>query len=170
MFLKLDGVGPVVIRPSTNKLHHFVWKKVTFDMWHVTCDMSHMTFDTWHVICDMLGGGGWTFSQNFSCLALTVCDVYHTAVLPSFWPLILGLQWPSTWTFSPVSATCHCAPVSQSAGCQSDRLPVCQSISLPVYHYASLTVNQSASLSVCQSTTLPICQSTSLPVCQSANL
>ena len=32
--IKLDGVGPVDKRPSTNKLHHFVLKKK-----HVTCDM-----------------------------------------------------------------------------------------------------------------------------------
>jgi hypothetical protein len=30
---KLDGVGPVDNRPSTDKLHHFVQKK------KVTCDM-----------------------------------------------------------------------------------------------------------------------------------
>ena len=46
---KLDGVGPVDNRPSTNKLYHFVRKKEeknknqnkkieTCDMWHVTCD------------------------------------------------------------------------------------------------------------------------------------
>ena len=37
---KLDGVGPVDNRPSTNKLHHFVRKL------HVTHDMRHMTRDT----------------------------------------------------------------------------------------------------------------------------
>ena len=40
---KLDGVGPVDNRPSTDKLHHFVRKKikkyVTCDTRHVTCDM-----------------------------------------------------------------------------------------------------------------------------------
>ena len=60
---KLDGVGPVVNRPSTDKLHHFVKKKnkkinyighVTRDVWHVT--------RMWHVTCC----GGWTFSPNFS--------------------------------------------------------------------------------------------------------
>ena len=56
---KLDGVGPVDNRPSTDKLHHFFWRKkkcdmwhVTCDMWHVTCDMWHVTHDTWHVTCD----------------------------------------------------------------------------------------------------------------------
>ena len=43
LFVKLDGVGPVDNRPSTDKLHHFVRKKkrknVTHDMFHVTCDM-----------------------------------------------------------------------------------------------------------------------------------
>ena len=32
--LKLDRVGPVDTRPSTNKLHHFMKKKKS-DMWHV---------------------------------------------------------------------------------------------------------------------------------------
>ena len=72
---KLDGVGPADKRPSTNKLHHFVFKNqklwhvtcdtwhvtcdmwhVTCDMWHVTCDMWHLTCDMWHVTCDMFGG------------------------------------------------------------------------------------------------------------------
>ena len=45
---KLDGVGPVDNRPSTNKLHHFVppQKKVTCDTWLVTW---HVTHDMWHV-------------------------------------------------------------------------------------------------------------------------
>ena len=34
-----------------------------------------MTRDTWQVTCDMLGG--WTFSQNFSSLALTFCDLWY---------------------------------------------------------------------------------------------
>ena len=38
---KLDGVGPVDNRPSTNKLQHFVLKKEKekSDMLHLTCDM-----------------------------------------------------------------------------------------------------------------------------------
>ena len=35
--------------------------------------MWHVTRDTWHVTCL----GGWTFSQNFSSLALTVCDLWY---------------------------------------------------------------------------------------------
>ena len=51
---KLDGVGPVDNRPSTNKLHHFVQKNknihVPHDTWHVTHDMWHVTRDNWRVI------------------------------------------------------------------------------------------------------------------------
>ena len=49
--IKLDGIGPVDNRPSTNKLHHFVkkkWKKC--DIWHMTRDTWHMTRDMWHVV------------------------------------------------------------------------------------------------------------------------
>ena len=46
---KLDRVGLVDNRPSTNKLHQFV-KKMTCDMWHVTRDMWHATCDRWHVV------------------------------------------------------------------------------------------------------------------------
>ena len=42
---------------------------MTHDTWHMTRDMWHVTRDTWHVT----RWGGWTFSQNFSSLALTVC-------------------------------------------------------------------------------------------------
>ena len=79
-FTKLDGVGPVDNRPSTNKLHHLIFKKNTCDTWHVTRDMWHMTCDTWHVTHDtwhVKRLGGWTFSQNFSSLALTVCDLWY---------------------------------------------------------------------------------------------
>ena len=73
--IELDGVGPVDNRPSTDKLHHFVcdmWH-VTRDMWHVTRDMWHVTRDTGHMTCF----GGWTFYENFSSLALTVCDLWY---------------------------------------------------------------------------------------------
>ena len=75
---KLDGVGPVDNRPSTDKLHHFIWRKKI--KLHVTCDMWQVTHDTWHVTCDtwhVTRLGGWTFSQNFSTLALTVCDLWY---------------------------------------------------------------------------------------------
>ena len=54
-------LGPVY-RPSTDKFHHFV-KKNKKKLWHVIHDMWHVT--RW---------GGRTFSQNFSSLALNVCD------------------------------------------------------------------------------------------------
>ena len=47
---KLDEVGPVDNRPSTNYLHPFVYfyfffkeEKVTGDTWHVGRDMGHVT-------------------------------------------------------------------------------------------------------------------------------
>ena len=52
---KLDWVGPVDNRPSTDELHHFV-KKKKCDMWHVTCDMWHLTCDTWHMTLNLFGG------------------------------------------------------------------------------------------------------------------
>ena len=42
-------------------------------MWHVTRDRWHVTLDIWHVT----SLGGWTFSQNFSSLALTVYDLWY---------------------------------------------------------------------------------------------
>ena len=47
---KLDGVGPVDNRQSTDKLHQVFEKKkrekiVTCDTWHVTCDMWHVGGD-----------------------------------------------------------------------------------------------------------------------------
>ena len=42
-----------------------------FYVWHVTRDIWQVTGDTWHV------WGGWTFSQNFSSLALTVYDLWY---------------------------------------------------------------------------------------------
>ena len=47
---KLDGVGPVDNRPSTDKLHHLVLKKnkIKNKIKIVTRDMWHMTRDTWH--------------------------------------------------------------------------------------------------------------------------
>ena len=52
---KLDGVGPVNNRPSTDKLHHFV-RKNKKKIWHRTYDMWHVTRDTWHITRDMFGG------------------------------------------------------------------------------------------------------------------
>ena len=71
MQFKLDGVGPVDNRPSTNKLHYFVKKKEK-KKWHMTCDIWRVTRDMWHETCC----GGWTFCQNLSSLALTVNDLW----------------------------------------------------------------------------------------------
>ena len=46
---------------------------VTREMWHGARDMWHVTCGIWHVTCC----GGWTFSQSFSSLALTVCDFWY---------------------------------------------------------------------------------------------
>ena len=58
-------------------------------MWHVTCDTWHVTRDTWYVTHDMwhvTRFRGWTFSQNFSSLALTVCDLwYYEGILGKGW-------------------------------------------------------------------------------------
>ena len=40
------------------------------DMWHVTGDTRHMTHDPWHVT----HGGGQTFSQNVSSIAVMVWE------------------------------------------------------------------------------------------------
>ena len=68
--MKLDGVGHVDNRTSTDKLHQCVKKKYIY----IYCDMWHVTCDTWHVVTCCRG---WTFSQNFSSLALTVCDLWY---------------------------------------------------------------------------------------------
>ena len=39
----------------------------------MTRDTWHVTRDKWHVTCLW----GWTFSQSFSSLALTVCDLWY---------------------------------------------------------------------------------------------
>ena len=62
---KLDGVGPVDNRPSTDQLQPFVKKRkekkgtcvtlhVKYDMWHVTCDTWHVTTDTWREVIILL--------------------------------------------------------------------------------------------------------------------
>ena len=74
---KLDGVGPVDNRPSTDKLYHFVQKKkkiVTHDMWHVTRDMWHVTLDTGHVTRETWHVWRGEHSLKISA-PLTVCDL-----------------------------------------------------------------------------------------------
>ena len=71
---KLDGVGPVDNRPSTDKFHHYVQKKrkkKKNDMWHVTRDMFvggvnilsnfqlPSSYRLWFMILWRSGGKGW---------------------------------------------------------------------------------------------------------------
>ena len=66
---KLDGVAPLMTDPppiSSTTLSPPPKKYVTLDTRHVTRDMWHVT-----------RLGGWTFSQNFSSLALTICDLWY---------------------------------------------------------------------------------------------
>ena len=46
-------------RPSTDKLHQFVRKKIKIKKWHMTLDM-------WHLTREMLGGGGGEHSIKIS--------------------------------------------------------------------------------------------------------
>ena len=61
---KLDGIGPVDNRPSTDKLHRFV-KKKNCDQWHMTCDMWHTTCDTQHATHNMRHVVGGEHSLKF---------------------------------------------------------------------------------------------------------
>ena len=66
---KLDKVGPLDNRPSTEKLHHFVKKNyMTCDMWHMTCVMWHTTYD----MCQVKDRGWLTLCKNCRSLALMV--------------------------------------------------------------------------------------------------
>ena len=55
---------------KTNIIFTFDRWQITGDRWHVTCDRWHLPHDIWH----MTDSVGWTFSQNFSSLALPVWD------------------------------------------------------------------------------------------------
>ena len=90
---KIDGVAPLMTDPppissttlsGKKKKKNDTWH-MTRDTWHVTRDTWHLTRDMWHLTCDMFGGG-WTFSQNFSSLGLTVCDLwYYEDILGKGW-------------------------------------------------------------------------------------
>ena len=53
---------------SLHSWHALLLRAAKNDTWYVTPDTWHMTHDTWH----LTHGGGWTFSQTFSSLALMV--------------------------------------------------------------------------------------------------
>ena len=74
-------------------------------MLQMTHDTWHMTYDMWHMACDMLWGRGgvWTFSRNFSILALTVCDLWY---FWSFW----GNGWLTEWMND--KTVCRTAPAT----------------------------------------------------------
>ena len=46
---KLDGLGPIDNRHSTNWPRHWYF---LCDTWYVICDMWQVTCDMWHVMCD----------------------------------------------------------------------------------------------------------------------
>ena len=100
IWINKTGLAPLITEPpptSSTTLLIFLRKKeknitcdrwhMTVDTWKLTCDTRHVTRDTWHLTCL----GGWTFSQNFSSLALTVCDLWYyedleeKAHLPNEW-------------------------------------------------------------------------------------
>ena len=74
---KLDRIGPVGNRPSTDKPHHFVQKKkekktdtwhLTPDTWHVTPYTWILTHGTWHMTSDMWHMVGVEYSLKISPL------------------------------------------------------------------------------------------------------
>ena len=73
---KLDGVGPILNRPSTDNLLQFVNKQKR-DMWHMTCELGHMTCDTWH----KTGGGG---DPSLKILALMLLQFVSVGELKIF--------------------------------------------------------------------------------------
>ena len=76
---KLDGVGPIDNRPSTNQLHNFVKK-----MWHITCDIWQGMHDPWHLTHDN-----------------RTCDTWHMTL--DMWHLThdTGHVTPDTWHVTP---------------------------------------------------------------------
>ena len=96
--IKLDVVGPIDNRPSTNLLHHFVqcllriifFSEIFFDMWEVTGDMWHMTRETWYMTHSVIR----TFSQNFNSLDLPVWD-WHC--LEDIWTKGWVNEWITYW-------------------------------------------------------------------------
>ena len=96
---KLDGVGPVDNRPSTNKLHQFVKKKhVTCDMWHVTRDIWHM----WHATCDLLWG-------------MNILSKFQLPTSSDLWFMIFWRLGGKGWLSHLMSneADCRTAPATQ---------------------------------------------------------
>ena len=102
---------------------NFFWH-VTGDMWHVTCDTWQVTGDRWHLTPDnwhMTHSVGWTFSQNFSSLALPVWDWVYISrpgkdsikILSRIYRVDGHPRVMKIWTFCPRPAQCPW-PTSQS--------------------------------------------------------
>ena len=72
-------------------------------MWQVTCDMRHVTCDTWLVT----GMRRWTFSQNFSSLALTIWERRFVEDIQKIFPQV-------QWLTDLIShkAVCRTAPAT----------------------------------------------------------
>ena len=72
---KLEGVGPIDNRPSTDKVHHFV-PKIIIKKWHVTHDILHVTRDTWHMTGDTWHAGAGEHSLKISDPWLLLFVIY----------------------------------------------------------------------------------------------
>ena len=93
---KLEGVGPIDNRPSTDKLNHFVRKKKKNYTWHVTRYMWHVKRDMlcrvnilskfqlpsfyslWFMIFCRFGGKGWLTDKGVWRTALTTQGLLKT--------------------------------------------------------------------------------------------
>ena len=64
--LKLDGVGLVDNRPSTEKLY-YLKRKEEEKNWHVTGGKWQVTCDMWNVTCEMWHEEGGEHSFKISC-------------------------------------------------------------------------------------------------------
>ena len=74
---KLEGVGPVDKRPSSDQLHHFEEEKKR----RTNCNNRYVTRDMWHVTCDTWWG-------------VNILSKFH---IPSSYTLGLTVSW-RLWT------------------------------------------------------------------------
>ena len=91
-------------------------------MWHLTRDMWHVTHDMWH----MTRLRGWTFSQNFSSLALTVYDLcyYEDLEEKDDWLTEWMNQWindKAVYRTAPATPGLLISPLGQGEVCQGSR-------------------------------------------------
>ena len=111
---KLDGVGPVDSRPSTNKLHHLIHKKNKKYTWHVTCDTWHLTCDTWHVTHDIQGVinilSQFQVPSSYNLGIMMSCELWHVTcdtghMTRDMWHRTGGGRWTFSQTFSSLALT-----------------------------------------------------------------